>query len=95
MAGFIGWRVRLSLLWLSFPLCGNGLLKPLDSGLRRNDGGGWSKEFDRYGKGAFRIATNPFLPPSLFQRRLESRKAGRGVKGWQGLSDGAFGCRPP
>ena len=25
---------------LSFPLGGNGLLKPLDSGLRRNDGGG-------------------------------------------------------
>ena len=22
---------------LSFPLCGNGLFKPLDSGLRRND----------------------------------------------------------
>ena len=38
MAGFVGWRVRLSLLWLSFPLCGNGLSKPLDSGLHRNDG---------------------------------------------------------
>ena len=25
---------------LSFPLCGNGLSKPLDSGLRRNDDGG-------------------------------------------------------
>ena len=25
------WRVRLSCLWLSFPLCGNGLSKPLDS----------------------------------------------------------------
>ena len=30
MAGFAGWRVRLSFV-LSFPLCGNGLLKPLDS----------------------------------------------------------------
>ena len=27
----------LSCLWLSFPLCGNVLSKPLDSGLRRND----------------------------------------------------------
>ena len=25
-------------MW-SFPLCGNDLFKPLDSGLRRNDGG--------------------------------------------------------
>ena len=40
MAGFIGWRVEL-LLCLSFPLRGNSLLKPLDSGLRRNDEGGW------------------------------------------------------
>ena len=40
MAGFSGWRVRLSCL-LSFPLCGNGLCKPLDSGLRRNDGFVW------------------------------------------------------
>ena len=30
MAGFAGWRARLSLL-LSFPRCGNGLSKPLDS----------------------------------------------------------------
>ena len=26
---------------MSFPLCGNGLYKPLDSGLRRNDGEGF------------------------------------------------------
>ena len=39
VAGLIGWHVRLSLLQLSFPLRGNGLCKPLDSGLRRNDGG--------------------------------------------------------
>ena len=31
MAGFAGWRVRLSYLWLSFPLHGNGLFQPLDS----------------------------------------------------------------
>ena len=37
MAGFAGWRAELSCL-LSFPLCGNELYKPLDSGLRRNDG---------------------------------------------------------
>ena len=34
IAGFAGWRVGLSRL-LSFPLCGNGLSQPLDSGLRR------------------------------------------------------------
>ena len=34
-ARFIRWRVGLSCLWLSFPLCGNGLCKSLDSGLRR------------------------------------------------------------
>ena len=33
-----GAHVWLSCL-LSFPLCGNGLSQPLDSGLRRNDGG--------------------------------------------------------
>ena len=31
--------------------------------------------------------------PVAAQRRLESRSGGRGVKGWQGLSDGALGCR--
>ena len=40
MADFIGWLFGSLFLWLSFPRCGNGLLKPLDSGLRRNDGGG-------------------------------------------------------
>ena len=35
MAGFIGWLVGSLFPWLSFPRCGNGLLKPLDSGLRR------------------------------------------------------------
>ena len=38
VARFAGWHVRLSLLWLSFPLRGNDLCKPLDSGLRHNDG---------------------------------------------------------
>ena len=37
VAGFAGWRVGLLCLWLLFPLCGNDLFKPLDSGLRRND----------------------------------------------------------
>ena len=31
--------------WLSFPRCGNGLSNPLDSGLRRNDGGGCDQAF--------------------------------------------------
>ena len=37
MAGFIGWRVGGHTFKSSFPLYGNGLHKPLDSGLRRND----------------------------------------------------------
>ena len=41
-----GWQVLLDGAFgcralLSFPLCGNGLFKPLDSGLRRNDNEGW------------------------------------------------------
>ena len=35
IAGFIGWLVGSLFLWLSFPRYRNGLLKPLDSGLRR------------------------------------------------------------
>ena len=69
-------------------------VKPLDSGLRRNDGGAEVREFVRNSKGAVGMATNPFPPLSSFRRRPESRRAGRGVKGWQGLSDGTFGCRP-
>ena len=46
----------------SFPRCGNGLSKPLDSGLRRNDGGGWGQEFIRNSKGAVGVVINPFLP---------------------------------
>ena len=91
VAGFGGWRVGLSFLWLSFPLCGNGLCKPLDSGLRRNDGGGWGQEFIRNGRGVTGMAINPFRPPSSFQRRLESRG---GVKEWQVLADGALGSYP-
>ena len=37
MAGFMGWRAGGHPFKLSFPLRGNGLCKPLDSGLRRND----------------------------------------------------------
>ena len=37
LTGFVGWRVGWSSLSWSFPLCGNVLSKPLDSGLRRND----------------------------------------------------------
>ena len=37
MTGFIGWRVGWPSLELSFPLRGNILNKPPDSGLRRND----------------------------------------------------------
>ena len=71
-ARFIRWRVRLSFLWLAFPRCGNGLLKPLDSGLRRNDCGGLDQEFGRNGRGVTGMAINPLRPPSSFQRRLES-----------------------
>ena len=50
MAGFIrmptfGYRARV----LPFPLCGNGLFKPLDSGLRRNDNGGVRLSAGGYG----------------------------------------------
>ena len=38
------------------------------------------------------MATNSFLPLSSFQRRLESRKGGRVVKGAQVLAGGALGC---
>ena len=74
-----GARVWLSLL--SFPLYGNGLSKSLDSGLRRNDGEGWDQAFARHGRGVVEMATSPFRPPLSFQRKLESRRGGRGVKG--------------
>ena len=51
-------RVRLSCPW-SCPLCGQGLSKPLDSGLRRNDGGG------------FRLSPDGTVVPGCFcQTRL-------------------------
>ena len=74
---------------LSFPLCGNVLSKPLDSGLRRNDGRGWGQVFTRNSKGVVGMATNPFLPLSSFQRKLESRKAEPGYQKDAGfLQDG-------
>ena len=45
---------------LSFPRCGNGLLKPLDSGLRRNDGRGWGWDFFENGKETVGMVTNAF-----------------------------------
>ena len=39
MTDFTGWRVEWFSLEWSFPRCGHGLLKTLDSGLRRNDEG--------------------------------------------------------
>ena len=56
-------------------------------GVSINDGGGRSQTFVRHDKGAVGMATNSFPPPSSFQRRLESRRGGRGMQGWQGLSD--------
>ena len=73
MAGFLGWRVGLSLLWLSFPHCGNALLKPLDSGLRRNDAGAVVENLSRVKHGANGLTKSHPCPPSSFQRRLESR----------------------
>ena len=67
--------------------------RQVDSGLRRNDGGGWGQKFVRNRNGTVGMARNAFPPPSSFQRRLESRRAGQRVKGWQGLSDGTFGHR--
>ena len=54
--------------------------------------GAGGQELGRHGRGAIGMARNPLRPPSSFQRRLESRRGGRGVMGWQGLSDGTFGC---
>ena len=76
MAGFAGWRVGLSLPWLSFPLCGNVLLKPLDSGLRRNDNGGCGQVFFENDKRVRRIASHLVLYSSSFQRRLACMDAG-------------------
>ena len=59
VAGFVGWRVRLSLLWLSFLLCGNGLFQPLDSSLRWNDGGG----DDSLRRATTGVLGGPFLTP--------------------------------
>ena len=56
MAGFAGRHVRLLFLYLSFPLCGNGLLKPLDSGLRRNDS-----------EGGIKPLTDPLFSPTRAQ----------------------------
>ena len=55
--------------------------------------GAGGQELSRHGRGVIGMTTNLLRPPSSFQRRLESRKAGRGVKGWQVLPDGALGCR--
>ena len=44
----------------------------MDSGLRRNDGRGCDWDFTKHSKGAVGMATNPFQPPSSFQRRPES-----------------------
>ena len=71
-------RVRLSHL-LSFPLTREWIIKPLDSSLRWNDGEGRGQTFVRNSKGAVGIATIPFLPPSSFQRRLESTSIGMQV----------------
>ena len=40
----------------------NVLNKPLDSGLRRNDGGGRGQAFIRYGKGAVGMAIHLLFP---------------------------------
>ena len=74
MADFAGWRVRLSFLWLAFPLCGNGLCKPLDSSLRWNDRGAGVGVFWN-GKGIVKVANHLDLSSSSFRRRPESRKA--------------------
>ena len=63
MAGFIrmptfGYRARV----LPFPLCGNGLFKPLDSGLRRNDNGG----FRRAATGLLAVSPRPHAAGANF-----------------------------
>ena len=81
---------------LSFPPSGNVCNKPLDSGLRRNDGGGQGLTFVRHSKGLsewrqthsyLRCHSSEGSPAwmHVVERRLEpaaeeSRKAGRGVR---------------
>ena len=99
IAGFIGWFFESLFLWLSCLLCGNGLLKPLDSGLRRNDG--------RVDAGPPKPAHLSPLPVNTTSKsnamRLSPRRhsseswnpgneAG-GINGWQVLSDDLAGCR--
>ena len=55
---------------------GHGLSKPLDSGLRRNDGRGRSRVFARNGGRVIRMATRLFFSSSSFRRRPESTPAG-------------------
>ena len=94
-----GWQVlpdaRLR-LWrlLSFPLCGNGLSKALDSGLRRNDDGGCGQAFGRNGRGAVKMATHLF---PLRRHSSEGWNPGgrsREMMEWQVLSDGALVGHP-
>ena len=78
--GAFGYRARVLVL----PLCGNGLYKPLDSGLRRNDG---------RARMVFKVAS---LRLRLRRHSSEGWNPGRragGVKGWQVLPEGAFDCR--
>ena len=68
-------------------LRGNGLHKPLDSGLRRNDGG-WIPAFTRRSR---RAMTECLLRRHSSESWNPGRRC-RGAKGWQVLSDGTLGC---
>ena len=92
-ARFIRWRVRLSFCGCHSRFAGMACLNHWIPAFAGMTVGAAGQEFGRNGRGVIGMAINPFRPPSSFQRRLESRREGRGVKGWRILPDGAFGCR--
>ena len=72
-AGLAGCRAFV----LSFPLCGNGFYKPLDSGLRRNDNGG---ETYRLGNNVM-PATPSFMDTPTGMQVVERRLPAAGKSG--------------
>ena len=79
---------------MSFPRCGNGLCKPLDSGLRRNDG----VAADNDGEGGCcwaqgcRDSDKPISTPIVIPAQAGIQETGaRLLNGWPILADGALG----
>ena len=70
-------------MW-SFPLCVHVLNKPLDSGLRRNDGGdGFRFSPDGYGHSR-RLVADTALPPASLSAVIPAKA---------GIQEGGAGCQ--